>query len=89
VAKHALPGGIPDRADPSHDVVFPATRQHPRFSEGSIIELQSEELLLVYADYYSGGADATTYKEMRSRRTFPSRQAKTDPNILGLAQTTG
>jgi transposase-like protein len=32
---------------------------------------------------------STTYKEMRSRRTFPSRQAKTDPNILGLAETTG
>ena len=32
---------------------------------------------------------STTYKEMRTRRTVPSRPAKTDPNILGLAETTG
>jgi transposase-like protein len=32
---------------------------------------------------------STTYKEMRSRRIVPTHQAKTDPNILGLAETTG
>ena len=35
------------------------------------------------------GHKSTTYKEMRGRRSFPIRQAKTDPNILGLAETTG
>jgi transposase-like protein len=35
------------------------------------------------------GHKSTTYKEMRSKRTFPRRQAKTAPNILGLAETTG
>jgi hypothetical protein len=35
------------------------------------------------------GHNSMTYKEMRSRRTFPSRQAKADPNILWLAETTG
>jgi len=34
------------------------------------------------------GHKSTTYKEMRSRRSFQIRQAKTDPNILGLAETT-
>lgn len=32
---------------------------------------------------------STTYKEMRSRRIVPRHQAKTDPNIMGLAETTG
>jgi len=32
---------------------------------------------------------STTYKEIRSRRSFPIRQAKTEPNILGYAETTG
>jgi transposase-like protein len=35
------------------------------------------------------GHKSTTYQEMRSRRSFPIRQAKTHPNILGLAETTG
>jgi hypothetical protein len=35
------------------------------------------------------GHKSTAYNEMRSRRTFPSRQAKADHNILGLAETTG
>jgi hypothetical protein len=32
---------------------------------------------------------STTYTEMRTRRTVPSRPAKTDHDILGLAETTG
>jgi hypothetical protein len=32
---------------------------------------------------------STTYKEMRTRRTVPSHPAKTDHNILWLAETTG
>jgi len=35
------------------------------------------------------GHKSTTYKEMRGRRSVPIRQAKADPNILGLAETTG
>ena len=35
------------------------------------------------------GHKSTPYKEMLSKRTFPRRQAKADPNILGLAETTG
>jgi len=35
------------------------------------------------------GHKSMTYKEMRGWRTFPGRQAKTDPNLLGLAETTG
>jgi transposase-like protein len=32
---------------------------------------------------------STTYKEIRSRWPFPNRQARADPNLLGLAETTG
>jgi hypothetical protein len=35
------------------------------------------------------GHKSTTYKEMRGRRSFLIRQAKTNPNRLGLAETTG
>jgi hypothetical protein len=32
---------------------------------------------------------STTYKEMQSTGTFPSRQAKATPNMLSLAEATG
>jgi transposase-like protein len=35
------------------------------------------------------GHKSSTYRELRSRRSFPIRQAKADPNILGFAETTG
>jgi hypothetical protein len=35
------------------------------------------------------GHKSKTYKEMRGRRSFPICQAQADPNILGLAETTG
>jgi hypothetical protein len=35
------------------------------------------------------GHKSTICKEMRSRQGFQIRQAKTAPNILGLAETTG
>ena len=35
------------------------------------------------------GHKSRTYQEMRTRRTAPSQPAKTDHNILGLAETTG
>lgn len=37
----------------------------------------------------ASGHKSMTYEELRGRRTFPIRQAKADPNILGLAETTG
>ena len=35
------------------------------------------------------GHKSATYKEMRGRRSFPIRQARTDNNILRFAETTG
>jgi sialidase-1 len=40
-------------------LVAPSTREFPRHSEGSIVELKNGSLLLAWTRFYSGGADAS------------------------------
>lgn len=38
-------------------IVFPATKQNPRFTEGSMVELNNGDLLLAVTEFIGGGSD--------------------------------
>ena len=66
----------PKRPDPRQDIsvdVYPATDQHPRITEGSIIELADGSLLFAVSEFIRGTADAASAHIVARRSTDQGR----------------
>ena len=66
----------PTRPDPQEDIsvdVYPATEEHPRITEGSVIELHDGSLLFAVSEFIRGTADAASAHIVARRSTDQGR----------------
>ena len=74
----------PQKTAPPADIirdVYPATKRNPRYTEGSILQLNDGTLLYAVTEFIGGGSDAST-AHIIARSSNDGGQTWTEPRVL-------